>query len=268
MKSTKEFWSKKGFDKATSNTNSGPHSDQWLISRNRHTKGNYFINRDNTAVVDYGFIDAPSSSAQSSSSNKTNNNKNQDKQDHNSNANFSRTTGANKNKTTAASSTPSKISHHLATFGSSNSEDQKQIETSGFSTKDSSDSKSHDSGIDSIEKPGRSPAVSYSSGSKEDSNFGNNNLHHHHHHLHHHERETREPVVQNKYIMQKQRMTSTERLADDFQAGVQMQERTPSLRRVQQQNRRPNSSYIPTSSWNVEDLDFGTVIQRPQITKL
>ena len=44
-------------------------------------------------------------------------------------------------------------------------------------------------------------------------------------------------------------------------------ERTPSLRR-QQQNRRPNSSYIPTSSWNVEDLDFGTVIQRPQITKL
>ena len=63
--------------------------------------------------------------------------------------------GVNKNKTTAASSTPSKISHHLATFGSSNSEDQKQIETSGFSTKDSSDSKSHDSGIDSIEKPGR-----------------------------------------------------------------------------------------------------------------
>ena len=63
--------------------------------------------------------------------------------------------GVNKNKTTAASSATSKISHHLATFGSSNSEDQKQIETSGFSTKDSSDSKSHDSGIDSIEKPGR-----------------------------------------------------------------------------------------------------------------
>ena len=41
MKSTKEFWSKKGFDKATSNglVNSGPHSDHWLISRNRHTKG-------------------------------------------------------------------------------------------------------------------------------------------------------------------------------------------------------------------------------------
>lgn len=31
---------------------------------------------------------------------------------------------------------------------------QMMIETSGFSTKDSSDSKSHDSGIDSIEKPG------------------------------------------------------------------------------------------------------------------
>ena len=70
------------------------------------------------------------------------------------NISFFNIAGVNKNKTTAASSTPSKISHHLATFGSSNSEDQKQIETSGFSTKDSSDSKSHDSGIDSIEKPG------------------------------------------------------------------------------------------------------------------
>ena len=59
--------------------------------------------------------------------------------------------GVNKNKTTAAS----KISHHLATFGSSVEDSQKQIETSGFSTKDSSDSKSHDSGIDSIEKPGK-----------------------------------------------------------------------------------------------------------------
>ena len=62
--------------------------------------------------------------------------------------------GVNKNKTTAASSATSKISHHLATFGSSSEDPQKQIETSGFSTKDSSDSKSHDSGIDSIEKPG------------------------------------------------------------------------------------------------------------------
>ena len=63
-------------------------------------------------------------------------------------------TGVNKRKTTAASSAASKISHHLATFGSSSEDPQKQIETSGFSTKDSSDSKSHDSGIDSIEKPG------------------------------------------------------------------------------------------------------------------
>ena len=63
-------------------------------------------------------------------------------------------TGVNKTKTTAASSAASKISHHLATFGSSSEDPQKQIETSGFSTKDSSDSKSHDSGIDSIEKPG------------------------------------------------------------------------------------------------------------------
>ena len=50
-------------------------------------------------------------------------------------------------------------------------------------------------------------------------------------------------------------------------------ERTPSFRRQptkNTQNRRPQSSYIPTSVWNAaaaEEL-AGTVIQRPQITKL
>ena len=41
-------------------------------------------------------------------------------------------------------------------------EQQKQMDqhpSSGFGTKDSSDSKSHDSGIDSIEKPGMSFGV-------------------------------------------------------------------------------------------------------------
>lgn len=50
-------------------------------------------------------------------------------------------------------------------------------------------------------------------------------------------------------------------------------ERSPSFRRLQKAsnnantNRRPKSSYIPSTIWNL-DQEFGTVIQRPQITKL
>jgi len=225
---------------------------------------------------DYGFIDAPPSSKPNNSS-AGSNNRQQTTVVNNNNSGIQTKAGGNKKSSSIAQlAIPATSPREL--LGSE--QQQKQMDhhpASGFGTKDSSDSKSHDSGIDSIEKPGRSP-VSYSSTStatKDDTAFNNNDA------LdkaifgnQQSAFDIKIPVNQSNNQKQQHRMSSADRLADNFATTVQMQERTPSFRRQPKNNatanRRPKSSYIPpTSSWMDPELNsFGTVIQRPQITKL
>lgn len=316
MKSTKEFWSKKQFDSASavnlsSTSNIGDH--HWLISRHRRPGGGHLVmNHHNTTAVDYGFIDAPKPRSNCQTNNerhKTSNNNTsagstvgQQQQQPNGSALAvkrvapSSTTG----RSVVLPTTSMLKAKKPPTLLTREEEDEQEVSftvgsnssTTGSHAKDS-DSKSHDSGIDSIEKPGRSPISSTDSNSRRAAAQDEQQNHHPANNCLATivmAAATNGELQNSSNIKNNNLKNASDVITDKFTQLWQMRERSPSdlatvHKRLPQSTTlsRPKSAIIMkpqqqnmVSSWHMtENIKANNdtnnamlVIQRPQITKL